>query len=66
MFENAWTLAGPIYCKKYNMEFVPFNKAEIQKLSATLPDVHYIFALDSSGSMQKRWNGLMKCFKETV
>jgi len=26
LFETAWTIAGPIYCKKHNLQYVPFNR----------------------------------------
>jgi hypothetical protein len=45
-FEDAWTIAGPLYCQKNNLLFVSYNKAEAQKLSAASGPVHYIFALD--------------------
>lgn len=31
LFEKAWTIAGPIYCKKQSLEYVPYNKVEYQK-----------------------------------
>lgn len=45
-FENAWMIAGPVYCQNNNLVYVPFNKAEAQKMEGTSGPVHYIFALD--------------------
>ena len=59
--EQAWTIAGPIYCDKNGLKFVPFNKAEGQLNEQRLAPIHYIFALDQSGSMSgTRWQNLMK------
>ncbi len=30
-FEDAWTIAGPIYCKKEGLTYVNYNKADDQK-----------------------------------
>ena len=66
-FEQAWTIAGPIYCAKNNIKYVPFNKADLQKQEATSSPVHYIFALDQSGSMSgSQWGKLLTSFKQTV
>ena len=66
-FEAAWMLAGPIYCNKYGLHFVPHNKAEAQKKEGETSPIHYIFALDDSGSMGGTpWNNLINSFKQTI
>lgn len=66
-FESAWTVAGPIYCAKNGLKYVPFNSADKQKKEASACPVHYIFALDESRSMSgTRWTNLMRSLSETV
>ena len=63
----AWTIAGPVYCQNKGYQYVPFNKADIQKQGVTNAPVHYIFALDDSSSMRgSRWNNLINSFTQTV
>ena len=67
LFEKAWTIAGPIYCQKYGLDFVPYNKVEYQRnVGNAANNVHFIFALDSSGSMSNKWGGVIQVLKETL
>lgn len=67
LFEFAWQIAGKIYCQKYGLDYVDFNKADYQKQQSQTQNIHYIFALDDSGSMSGTpWNNLIKSFKETI
>ena len=46
---------------------MPFNKADIQKQGVVNAPVHYIFALDDSGSMSgSSWSNLTNSFTQTV
>jgi len=46
---------------------VPFNNAELQKKEAKAAPVHYIFALDESGSMSgSPWSKLLMSMKSTI
>ena len=55
--ESAWLLAGPIFCQKNSIKYVDYNDAESQKYSS---NVHFIFALDESGTMNGYpWSQLM-------
>jgi hypothetical protein len=67
--QDAWMLAGPIYCKKHGLTFVPFNKSEDQRQESqsAAASIHYIFAVDDSGSMiGTPWNNLIQSLKETM
>lgn len=44
-FEQAWMIAGPIYCDKHGLEYATYSQAQMQKNRAAVP-IHYIFALD--------------------
>ena len=60
-------IAGPIYCNKYGLHYVSHNKAEVQKKEGESSPIHYIFALDDSGSMGgTRWNNLINSFNQTM
>lgn len=51
----AWASVGEYFCKKYNMNFVEYNKSSMYQ------PAHFIFALDESGSMKgDKWNQVMK------
>lgn len=65
-FEDAWTIAGPIYCKKYGLNYVNYNKSADQQKERDLGSVHYIFALNSSNSNPDRWNDLLVSFKQAI
>jgi hypothetical protein len=63
----AWTIAGPIYCQDKGYQYVPFNKADIQKQGVSNAPIHYIFALDDSGSMNgSNWSNLINSFTQTI
>ena len=63
-FENAWLLAGPDYCQKNGLEYVDYNQKHSQMLTG---GVHFIFALDESGSMGgSPWEELMQAFRKTL
>ena len=67
VFEAAWMIAGPIYCKKKGLQFVPFSQVKAQKKEEKNSNIHYIFALDASGSMDGHpWNNLINSFKQTI
>lgn len=64
-FEKVWAKAGPIFCEKNSLVYVTYNMAEAQKIE--LGPIHYIFALDESGSMEgESWDNMIKSFKETL
>lgn len=64
-FEKAWFLAGPAYCKKYNLQYVDSNKSQPQK--KILSNIHFILAVDESGSMSgKPWNDLLVSLNQLV
>jgi len=49
------------------MNYVKSNALEIQKLMTTQNPVHYIFALDDSGSMSgTRWQDLMTSYNAAI
>jgi len=50
------------------MNFVKSNAVNIQKETALAVDpIHYIFALDDSGSMHgSKWNDLMEAFSTAI
>ena len=57
-------IAGPLYCKKKGFQFVPFRQVYAQKYEENNSNIHYIFALDDSGSMGGNpWNNLINSFK---
>lgn len=64
-FERLWAILGPIFCKKQNLKYVEYSMAYAQRQEAA--SVHYIFALDESGSMRgERWANLLTSFRETI
>lgn len=49
------------------MKFVKSNSIDIQKLMSVTEPIHYIFALDQSGSMSGgKWEDLMGAFKAAI
>lgn len=55
------------------MKFVKYNKMADQIKTNTPTPIHYIFALDDSGSMKRntssgktRWEDLMAAFNNTI
>jgi hypothetical protein len=65
-FEEAWAIAGPIFCQEKGIQYVPFNEAQNQ-IQSFNQKAHFIFALDDSGSMSGgSWNDLMKAVGETI
>ena len=60
----AWVRGGRKICELKGIQYVDFNKAEEQ---AKLTPIHYIFAIDASGSMYgEAWNNLLTSFKCTI
>ena len=57
-------MAGPEYCKQKDLEYVDYNQAQTQ---IAVSGIHFIFALDESGSMNgRKWSDLIKALTSTL